>query len=111
MKNVVILVITLAVLAIVNWAIAIQFESSVVDLSIPLGAVAIILSYIFTNKSGSVMRIHDRQIQGETGIRVEAVSNKAPSFAKASPILAGSIIYTVFSLLATFIVYKDYFIN
>ncbi len=108
MRNFIILVLTIIILAIGNWiTAAFIFNSSVVDLSIPFALVSIFIIYIFTNKGNVISRQIDTQIQGQTGIRM-ALTNRVTN---QSYVFIGSVIYFFLTLLFTFFVYREYFIS
>lgn len=105
MSNLIKLILTVLILGIGNWIIAIVFDLNSVDVSIPFAVVSIFIIYIFTNKSAG--RIMDMQIQGQTGIRMGFEKR----ISSTSYVFIGSLIYFTVALFVTFFTYKDYFIN
>lgn len=106
MKKTILLSLTIIGLGIVNWIAAYLFSVSFVDISIPFGVAAVFITYIFTNKAGTLSRQLDTQIQGQTGIRMD-ITKRVTS---TSFVFLGSIVYFTITLILTFITYKDYFI-
>lgn len=106
MKKTIILSLTILGLGIVNWIAAYLFTVNFVDISIPFGVAAVFITYIFTNKAGTLSRQLDTQIQGQTGIRMDITKR----LTSTSFVFLGSIVYFSITLLLTFVTYKDYFI-
>lgn len=107
MRKIVTLIVTIICLGIIHAIITYSFHASFIDISIPFGVGAILISYIFTNKSGMLTRQMDMQVQGQTGIRM-GINSRVNSL---SFIFLGSIVYFLFTLVATFYTYKEYFVN
>lgn len=107
MNKAIVLILTISILALVNWIVSLFFVASFIDTSIPFALVAIFVLYIFTSKDNTVSRHMDMQIQGQTGIRMAASKRVGGQ----SLIFIGAVAYFVITLIATFIMYKDYFLN
>ena len=107
MNKAIVLILTISMLALVNWIVSLFFAASFIDTSIPLALVAIAVLYIFTSKDNTVSRHMDMQIQGQTGIRMAATQLVGGQ----SLIFIGAVIYFVITLVATFVMYREYFIS
>lgn len=107
MKKGIIMFATILSLCLIHWFISYQFEWSFIDSFIPFGFIALLIIFLFTNKSGTIGRHIDLQIQGSTGIKVE----KSKRVHEVSFVMVGSVVYFVMALLVSFYVYKDYFID
>ncbi|WP_342598769.1 hypothetical protein MHB48_14995 [Psychrobacillus sp. FSL H8-0483] len=98
---------TIFSLALIHWLISYGFEWSFFDSIIPFGFIALLIIFLFTNKSGAIGRQIDLQIQRSTLIKVE----NSKRVNEVSFVMVGSVVYFVMALLVSFYVYKDYFIN
>ncbi|MCM3611534.1 hypothetical protein M4S82_09700 [Planococcus sp. MERTA32b] len=107
MKNTATILLTILIIGILNWIASLLLNMSFLDLSIPVGGLALILIYFVTSKGGMASRQMDMSIQGQTGIRME---HKA-AVSERSYILIGSIIYIAVMLAVSFIAYREYFLG
>ncbi|MDX1701205.1 MAG: hypothetical protein R3250_11335 [Melioribacteraceae bacterium] len=107
MSKTIVLILTILILALMNWIASLFFVGSFIDSSIPFALVAIAILYIFTNKNNTASRHMDMQIQGHTGIRM-ATSQRVGG---QSLIFIGAVVYFAITLVATFIMYKEYFLS
>ena len=107
MNKAIVLLLTISMLALVNWVVSLFFAASFIDTSIPFALVAIAVLYIFTSKDNTVSRHMDMQIQGQTGIRMAATQRVGGQ----SLFFIGAVIYFVITLVATFVMYREYFIS
>lgn len=107
MKNIITILLTVVIIGALNWIASVLLNMSFLDISIPVGGLALILIYFITSKGGMASRQMDMSIQGQTGIRMEhkeAVSER-------SYILIGSITYVAVMLIVSFIAYREYFLG
>ncbi|MFD2216389.1 hypothetical protein [Metabacillus endolithicus] len=96
--------ITFILLIIINWGITKIFDINFVDASFYVGLIGIVFA-LLTNSSGGFISDLNMSVQGETGIKINKEEKKfQPSF-----ILIASIFYLVGAIVATLIVYKEYF--
>ncbi|WP_084246608.1 hypothetical protein [Planomicrobium okeanokoites] len=107
MKNISIILLTAVIIGALNWVASLLLDMSFLDISIPVGGIALILIYFVTNKGGMASRQMDMSIQGQTGIRME---HKAP-VSERSYVLIGSIMYVAVMLVVSFIAYREYFLG
>lgn len=107
MNKTIVLLLTISMLALINWIVSFFFDASFIDTSIPFALVAIAVLYIFTSKDNTVSRHMDMQIQGKTGIRMTASKRVGGQ----SLIFIGAVAYFVITLVVTFFMYKEYFLS
>lgn len=107
MKNMITILLTVVIIGVLNWIASVLLNMSFLDISIPVGGLALILIYFITNKGGMASRQMDMSIQGQTGIRME---HKA-AVSERSYILIGSIMYVAVMLVVSFIAYREYFLG
>lgn len=107
MKNIITILITVLIIGALNWVASLLLNMSFLDISIPVGGIALILIYFVTSKGGMASRQMDMSIQGQTGIRME---HKA-AVSERSYVLIGSIIYVAVMLIVSFFAYREYFLG
>lgn len=107
MKNIITILVTVLVIGALNWVASLLLIMSFLDISIPVGGIALILIYFVTSKGGMASRQMDMSIQGQTGIRME---HKA-AVSERSYVLIGSIIYVAVMLIVSFFAYREYFLG
>lgn len=107
MKNIITILITVLIIGALNWVASLLLNMSFLDISIPVGGIALILIYFVTSKGGMASRQMDMSIQGQTGIRME---HKA-AVSERSYVLIGSIIYIAVMLIVSFFAYREYFLG
>lgn len=93
------------IIAIITYIISSKFQMKFIDLFFTMGLIASVLIYFFSSSGGLISKHTNRQIQGQTGLKVKQDENKFHS----SFFFYGSVLYTVVSLIVTVIYYKDYF--
>ncbi|WP_313892939.1 hypothetical protein [Psychrobacillus sp.] len=107
MKKIIILIGTIVSLGMINWILSYAFSVQFFDIGIPYGIVALFIIYMYTDRSGAISRHMEPQIQGQIGVRM----NITTRIHGTSFILIGSIVYFLLTLIVSFYIYKDYFIN
>ncbi|RLQ91823.1 hypothetical protein D9754_03290 [Planomicrobium sp. Y74] len=107
MKNIITILLTALIIGALNWVASLLLNMSFLDISIPVGGIALILIYFVTNKGGMASRQMDMSIQGQTGIRMD---HKA-AVSERSYVLIGSILYVGVMLIVSFIAYREYFLG
>lgn len=107
MKKLLIVLSTITVIALINWAAASVLQLAFLDLAIPIAGLALVLIYFFKSKGGMASRHLDMSIQGQTGIRMEQQAHVS----ERSYIFIGSIVYLLFAVGFTFYIYREYFLN
>lgn len=104
MKNIAIICLTIFVLTLGNLGAAFALQLAFFDIAIPFAILALSIVYFFKSKGGMTSRYLDMSIQGQTGIRME----QQAYVSGRSYILIGSILYFVFILGLTLVVYREY---
>lgn len=107
MNKFTIVLLTMTVLAALNWGTALFLDMSFLDIAVPVGGLAIVVSFFLSSRGGMASRHMDMSIQGRTGIRMK--QDTAP--AERSYVLVGSVLYTGIMAITTFIMYREYFIG
>lgn len=107
MNKTITVVVTMIVIAALNWGTALFLDMSFLDIAVPVGGLAIVIAFFVSSRGGMASRHMDMSIQGQTGIRME----QPTATAERSYVLIGSVIYTAIMLVATFIAYREYFIG
>lgn len=107
MKKLLIVFITIAALAVGNWATAYLLQLAFLDVAIPFAGLALAVIYFFKSKGGMASRHLDMSIQGQTGIRME----QQAAVSERSYIFIGSIVYLLFAVGFTFYIYREYFLS
>ncbi|MCM3719201.1 hypothetical protein [Fictibacillus phosphorivorans] len=106
MKNVLISVVTLLLMALVNYMLARVVGWNFIDLALFVGLAFVIIIRFFTSTGGMSSNMVRVQTQALTGIKVEEEKQTFnPSYAYYT-----AIAYTVVSFISVFMYYKDYFI-
>ncbi|MCM3575712.1 MULTISPECIES: hypothetical protein [Mesobacillus] len=78
---------------------------SFIEISVFVGLASVFLIYFFSSTGGVTSRSIDMQVQGETGIKMNQTKQTfSPSYA-----FYASILYLLGSVIATFFMYKEYF--
>lgn len=107
MKKPLIIGLTILVIAAVNWVLTLFLDFTFLEISIPVGGLAIVLIYFVTSKGGMASRQMDMSIQGQTGIRMD----QQTATSETSYVLIGAILYAAIMLVITFVTYREYFIG
>ncbi len=107
MRKVITVLLTIAVIAALNWGTAYFLSLAFLDIAILVGGLAIAITYFFKSKGGMASRQTDMAIQGQTGIRME----QQQAVTERSYIFIGTIVYTAVMLVITFISYREYFMG
>ncbi|MEH7442963.1 hypothetical protein V7201_11715 [Bacillus sp. JJ1122] len=106
MGKIISFIITLIIIGIINIGITVVTEISFIDASAFVGLVSTVAIYLFTSSGGFTSRNLDMQVQAQTGFKINQSDIKfSPSYS-----FFASIIYLVGAIIATFIMYKEYFI-
>jgi hypothetical protein len=96
---------TLIILGLINYGIATITNTGFIEISTFVAFASVIIVYFFSSTGGFTSRSVDLQIQGQTGMKMNQPEGKfAPSYA-----FFASILYLAGSIIATFIVFKEYF--
>ncbi|NKE04124.1 MULTISPECIES: hypothetical protein [Mesobacillus] len=77
-----------------------------IEVSFFVALASTFLIYFFSSSGGLTSRSIDMQVQGETGIKM----NQSPEKFSPSYAFYASILYLIGSVIATFFMYKDYFL-
>ncbi|MGV2939193.1 hypothetical protein AB5I83_06350 [Mesobacillus sp. LC4] len=77
-----------------------------IEVSVFVALASTFLIYFFSSTGGFTSRSIDMQVQGETGIKM----NQSPEKFSPSYAFYASILYLIGSVIATFFMYKDYFL-
>ena len=107
MNKTITVVVTMIVIAALNWGTALFLDMSFLDIAVPVGGLAIVIAFFVSSRGGMASRHMDMSIQGQTGIRMD----QPTATAERSFVLIGSILYTAVMVVATFIAYREYFIG
>lgn len=107
MKKTITVILTMLIIAALNWGAAVFFNMAFLDIAILVGGFAIVVIYFFNSKGGMASRHMDMSIQGQTGIRME----QQTAVSERSYVLIGSILYVAVMLVVTFITYREYFMG
>ncbi|MBM7586983.1 hypothetical protein JOC86_003535 [Bacillus pakistanensis] len=99
-------VLTLFILAVLNGVTAYLFNQSFIDVAFPVGLLLAIIIKFFTSSGGFVADTTRLNLQLQTGIKVEREEKKF----ETNVAFYTAVAYTVVSLFASLIVYKDYFL-
>jgi hypothetical protein len=96
---------TLLAIGLINFGITLMTNFSFIDISVFVGLACVFLIYFFSSTGGVTSRSIDMQVQGETGIKMNQTKQTfSPSYA-----FYASILYLLGSVIATFFMYKEYF--
>ncbi len=77
-----------------------------IEVSFFVALASTFLIYFFSSSGGLTSKSIDMQVQGETGIKMnQSLEKFSPSYA-----FYASILYLIGSVIATFFMYKDYFL-
>jgi hypothetical protein len=99
-------VLTLVIISIVNAVIAFLFKQSFIDVAFPVGLLIAIILKFFTSSGGFISDSIRLNLQSQTGLKVEREEKKfEPKVAFYT-----AVFYTIISLIASIMVYKDYFL-
>lgn len=99
--------ITLIFIGLINIGITVVTDFSFIDASAFVGLVSAVAIYLFTSSGGFTSRSLDMQVQAQTGLKMKQSNLKfSPSYS-----FYASILYLVGAIIATFIMYKEYFIG
>ncbi|MFD1357008.1 hypothetical protein ACFQ4X_03780 [Fictibacillus halophilus] len=105
MKNIIISIVTLILMAAVNYVLARIVGWNFIDLALFVGLASAIIIRFFTSTGGLSSNMVRIQTQAVTGIKVEEEKQTfKPTFAYYAALL-----YTIASLIGIFIYYKNYF--
>ena len=107
MNKTITVLVTMIVIAVLNWGTALFLDMSFLDIAVPVGGLAIVVAFFVSSRGGMASRHMDMSIQGQTGIRME----QQTATAERSYMLIGSIVYTAIMVITTFIAYREYFIG
>jgi hypothetical protein len=101
------LIITILSLGTVHLIITTLLNDSFLNVAIPFGIGSLFIIYLFTMEPGRLNRQMDLEVHGLTEQRMEFI-NRINS---VSFVFLGSVIYFLFTLVATFFIYREYFFN
>lgn len=96
---------TLVIIGLINTGVTYLINYSFMEVSVFVALACVFIIYFFSSSGGVTSRSIDMQVQGQTGIKVNQSTEKFyPSYA-----FYASILYLIASLIATFVMYKEYF--
>ncbi|WP_203362067.1 hypothetical protein [Bacillus sp. REN10] len=107
MKKLLCFIVTIVILAIMNYIIMKAFDVPFIDYSFVVGLMGMVAVYFFNTSGGIASRNVEMKIQSQTGIKVD--QQKKQKFYPTISFYA-AIFYTVVAAALTFFYYKDYFI-
>ncbi|MBT2691699.1 hypothetical protein [Bacillus sp. ISL-55] len=81
-------------------------DFSFIEVSVFVALACTFFIYFFSSSGGFTSRSIDMQVQGETGIKM----NQSPEKFSPSYAFYASILYLIGSVIATFFMYKEYFL-
>ncbi|GAM12264.1 hypothetical protein [Mesobacillus selenatarsenatis] len=81
-------------------------DFSFIEVSVFVALASTFSIYFFSSSGGVTSRSIDMQVQGETGIKM----NQSPEKFSPSYAFYASILYLIGSVIATFFMYKEYFL-
>lgn len=108
MKRLISGLITLLVLVGINFIVSKSTNTNYIDLSFAVGLIISVIIWFFTSKGGITSTYTDATIQSQT--TNWKMKNEKHKF-KPSIVFYTAVLYTLISIVFTFIYYKDYFIN
>lgn len=100
------LIITLGIIGVLNWGLTKVSDLSFIDSSFFVGLFSTAVIYFFSSSGGITSENLDRQIQGQTGIKVKTSEHTFNS----SYVFYGSIVYLIGAIIANLIYYLEYFL-
>lgn len=104
MKNIVVAIVTLILMAAVNFVLARVVGWNFIDLALFVGLASAIIIRFFTSTGGLSSNMVRMQTQAITGIKVEEEKQTfKPTYAYYAALL-----YTIASLIGIFVYYKNY---
>lgn len=107
MGKIISFIITLILISLINIGITVVTEISFIDSSAFVGLVSTVVIYFFTSSGGFTSKGLDMQVQAQTGFKMNQSDMKfSPSYS-----FFAALIYLVGAIIATFIMYKEYFIG
>ncbi|MBA2870271.1 hypothetical protein HNQ85_000529 [Anoxybacillus calidus] len=104
MKKIAFSLLTLGIIAFVNWGVSLFFNADFIEYSFFIG-LAFVIKF-FNSSGGFTTNLTRLNIQSYTGIKMD---EEKPLFTP-SIVFYIAIIYTIISLIVTFIYYKNYFV-
>ncbi|WP_407270998.1 hypothetical protein [Radiobacillus sp. PE A8.2] len=101
------MLITIAILLLINFGVAWIFEMKFFDIAVFVGIFVAVVIRFFNSSGGYTSRSMDLQIQSSTGIKQDTTSER-----KFSPSISfyTAVGYSVVALIGTLIYYREYFL-
>jgi hypothetical protein len=106
MKKIAFSLLTLGIIVFVNWGVSLFFNADFIEYSFFVGLACVILIKFFNSSGGFTTNLTRLNIQSYTGIKMD---EEKPLFTPSIAFYI-AIIYTIISLIVTFIYYKNYFV-
>ena len=100
--------ITLLVLVGINYIVSKSTNTNFIDFSFGIGLIMSVIIWFFTSKGGFVSKYADVTMQSDT--TNWKMRNEEHRF-HPNVAFYSAILYTIISIVLTFVYYKDYFIN
>ncbi|MBY6036590.1 hypothetical protein KUV80_07995 [Fictibacillus nanhaiensis] len=106
MRNIMVCLVTCLFLVGVNYGLAMFFKWQFIDFSLFVGLSTTLIIRYFTSTGGMSSNMVRMQAQAITGMKIEETkSTFKPTYAYYT-----AMIYTIVSLIAVLVYYKDYFL-
>lgn len=106
MAKIISFTITLCIIGSINWGLTKVSNLSFIDSSFFVGLFSTAIIYFFSSSGGITSKNLDRQIQGQTGIKV----NTSEHIFNPSYVFYASIVYLISAIIATLIFYFESFL-
>lgn len=108
MKRLLSILVTLLVLLGINIGVSVFTNTNFIDFSFGIGLIASVVIWFFSSKGGYTARYTDVMLQAETtNWKMKHEKHKF----QRNTVFYTSLAYTIISIVATVIYYKDYFIE
>ncbi|MCQ6267646.1 hypothetical protein M1K46_18595 [Fictibacillus sp. WQ 8-8] len=107
MKNVIVFIVTSAVIVLVNVVFSFVINVHFIDLAFIVGLLSAVVFKFFPSSGGLTSNMIRLQAQAQTGMKVE---EEKKAYTPGIPFYT-AIAYTLISLIATIVYYKEYFLK